>query len=134
MERWKEVFVGKIPKAVYQLQLINGEEQGLIIELSSSHTCVIIKFGIVQAMRMLDEGIVQSDIYCDNEIQKYKDNNFQNVIYEVQDGEFEKQINNIADGYGEVLNLKHYVVITQNYNIDIITEWEPIIEIKNQLG
>lgn len=134
MERWKEVFVGKIPKAVYQLQLINGEEQGLIIELSSSHTCVIIKFGIVQAMRMLDEGIVQSDIYCDNEIQKYKDNNFQNVIYEVQDGEFEKQINNIADGYGEVLNLKHYVVITQNYNIDIVTEWEPIIEIKNQLG
>ncbi len=134
MERWKEVFVGKIPKAVYQLQLINGEEQGLIIELSSSHTCVIIKFGIVQAMRMLDEGIVQSDIYCDNEIQKYKDNNFQNVIYEVQDGEFEKQINNIADGYGDVLNLKHYVVITQNYNIDIVTEWEPIIEIKNQLG
>lgn len=134
MERWKEVFVGKIPKAVYQLQLINGEEQGLIIELSSSHTCVIIKFGIIQAMRMLDEGIVQSDIYCDNEIQKYKDNNFQNVIYEVQDGEFEKQINNIADGYGEVLNLKHYVVITQNYNIDIVTEWEPIIEIKNQLG
>lgn len=102
--------------------------------MSSSHTCVIIKFGIVQAMRMLDEGIVQSDIYCDNEIQKYKDNNFQNVIYEVQDGEFEKQINNIADGYGEVLNLKHYVVITQNYNIDIVTEWEPIIEIKNQLG
>lgn len=134
MERWKEVFVGKIPKAVYQLQLINGEEQGLIIELSSSHTCVIIKFGIIQAMRMLDEGIVQSDIYCDNEIQKYKDNNFQNVIYEVQDGEFEKQINNIADGYGEVLNLKHYVVITQTYNIDIVTEWEPIIEIKNQLG
>ncbi len=131
MERWKEVFVGKIPKAVYQLQLINGEEQGLIIELSSSHTCVIIKFGIVQAVRMLDEGIVQSDLYCDNEIQKYKDNDFQNAIYEVQDGKFAKQINNISAGYGEVLNLKHYVVITQNYNIDIVTEWEPIIEIKN---
>ena len=37
--------------------------------------------------------------------------------------------NIIADGYGAVLNLKHYVVITQNYNIDIITEWEPTIEI-----
>ena len=31
--------------------------------------------------------------------------------------------------YGEALNLKHYVVITQNYNIDIVTEWEPTIEI-----
>lgn len=37
-ERWKEIFIDKIPKAVYQMQLINGEKQGLIIELSSSNT------------------------------------------------------------------------------------------------
>ena len=129
MEKWKEVFVGTIPKAVYQVQLINGEKQGLIIELSSSQTCVMINFGMVQAVRMLDEGIVQSNLYSENETQKYKDNDFQNIIYEVQDGEFAEQINQISDGYGEVLNLKHYVVITQNYNIDIITEWEPTIEI-----
>lgn len=129
MEKWKEVFVGTIPKAVYQVQLINGEKQGLTIELSSSQTCVMINFGMVQAVRMLDEGIVQSNLYSENEIQKYKDNDFQNIIYEVQDGEFAEQINQISDGYGEVLNLKHYVVITQNYNIDIVTEWEPIIEI-----
>lgn len=129
MERWKEVLAGKIPKSVYQTQLTNGEEQGLTIELLSNHTCVMIKFGIVRAVRMLDEGIVQSNLYCHDEIQKYKDNNFQNVIYEVQDGEFAKQIIQISDGYGECLNLKHYVVITQNYNIDIVTEWEPTIEI-----
>lgn len=132
MERWKEVFVGEIPKAAYQMQLINGEEQGLTIKLSSSHICVAIKFGIVQAMRMLDEGIVQSSLYCDNEIQKYKDNDFQNVIYEVQDGEFANQINKISDGYGQALDLKHYVVITQNYNVDIVTEWEPRIEMKRK--
>lgn len=129
MEIWKEVFVGTIPKAAYQVQLINGEKQGLTIELLSSQTCVMINFGMVQAVRMLDEGIVQSNLYSDNEIQKYKDNDFQNIIYEVQDGEFAEQINQISDGYGEVLNLKHYVVITQNYNIDIVTEWEPTIEI-----
>ena len=60
MEKWKEVFVGIIPKAVYQVQLINGEKQGLTIKLSSSQTCVMINFGMVQAVRMLDEGIVQS--------------------------------------------------------------------------
>lgn len=129
MERWKEVFVGTIPKAVYQMQLINGEKQGLTIELSSSHICIMINFGMVQAVRMLDEGIVQSNLYSDNEIQRYKDNDFQNIIYEVQDGEFAEQINQISNGYGEVLNLKHYVVITQNYNIDIVTEWKPTIEI-----
>lgn len=129
MEIWKEVFVGTIPKAAYQVQLINGEKQGLTIELLSSQTCVMINFGMVQAVRMLDEGIVQSNLYPENEIQKYKDNDFQNIIYEVQDGEFSEQINQISDGYGEALNLKHYVVITQNYNIDIVTEWEPTIEI-----
>lgn len=129
MEKWKEVFVGTIPKAVYQVQLINGEKQGLTIELSNSQTCIVINFGMVQAVRMLDEGIVQSNLYSDNEIQKYKDNDFQNVIYEVKDGKFAEHINEISDGYGEVLNLKHYVVITQNYNMDIVTEWEPTIEI-----
>ena len=121
--------IGIIPKAVYQVQLINGEKQGLTIKLSSSQTCVMINFGMVQAVRMLDEGIVQSNLYSENEIRKYKDNDFQNIIYEVQDGEFSEQINQISDGYGEALNLKHYVVITQNYNIDIVTEWEPTIEI-----
>ena len=129
MEKWKEVFGGIIPKAVYQVQLINGEKQGLTIKLSSSQTCVMSNFGMVQAVRMLDEGIVQSNLYSENEIRKYKDNDFRNIIYEVQDGEFSEQINQISDGYGEALNLKHYVVITQNYNIDIVTEWEPTIEI-----
>ena len=58
MERWKEVFINKIPKGVYQLQMSNGEEQGLTIELSKSNLCVWIQFGAVQAVRMLDEGIV----------------------------------------------------------------------------
>ena len=31
MEKWEEIFIGKIPKAVYQIQMLNGEKQGLII-------------------------------------------------------------------------------------------------------
>ena len=54
---------------------------------------------------------------------------FVRMTFYIKDGEFAEQINQISDGYGEVLNLKHYVVITQNYNIDIVTEWEPTIEI-----
>lgn len=111
------------------MQLINGEEQGLIIELSSASARVMIKFGVVHAVRMLDEGIVQRDLYSDSEIKSYKEDGFSNVIYEVQEGEFGKQINQIVDGYGEYLNLRHYVVITQNYNVDIITECEPTVEI-----
>lgn len=129
MEKWEEIFTGKIPKAVYQMQLINGERQGLTIELLSADVCVMIKFGVVQAVRMLDEGIVQSGLYSESEIKRYKEDSFSNVIYEVQQGEFAKQINQVSSGYGKVLNLKHYVVITQNYNVDIVTEWEPTVKV-----
>ncbi len=129
MEKWREVFVGKIPQEKYQIQIVNGEKHGLIIELYSNHLCIIIKFGVVQAIRMLDEGIVQNNLYSEHEIKRYKDDNFRNVIYEIQEGEFGKQISEISNGYADYLELKHYIVITQNYNIDIVTEWEPIIEI-----
>lgn len=129
MERWKEVFVGVISQGNYQTQITNGEDKGLVIELRSNSNNIVLNFGVVQAIRMLDEGIVQKELYSDSEIERFKKDGFKNVIYEVVDGEFSKQIENIADGYWETLDTKHYVMITQNYNIDIVTEWEPEIEV-----
>lgn len=129
MEKWKEVFVGIIPQGNYQTQITNGEDKGLVIELRSNNNNIVLNFGVVQAVRMLDEGIVQKELYSDSEVEHFKKDGFKNVIYEVVDGEFSKQIENIADGYWEILDMRHYVVITQNYNIDIITEWEPKIEV-----
>lgn len=129
MENWKEVFVGIIPQENYQTQIANGEDKGLILELKSNSNHVILNFGVVQAIRMLDEGIVQKELYSYSGLEKLKKDGFKNVIYEVIGGEFAKQIQSISDGYWETLDAKHYVVITQNYNIDIITEWEPKINI-----
>lgn len=129
MENWNEIFAGIIPQDNYQTQITNGEDKGLVLELKSNNNHVILNFGVVQAIRMLDEGIVQKELYSYNELEKFKKDGFKNVIYEVTGGEFAKQIQNISDGYLETLNAKHYVVITQNYNIDIITEWEPEINI-----
>lgn len=129
MEKWKEVFAEKVPKGVYEIQMINGEKQGLVIELSNHNNKIYLRFGAVFAVRMLDEGMVQSGLYSHSEIAKFKEKNFANVIYEVEEGQFKKQINEISDGYGEILSLKHYVVITQNFNVDVVTQWEPIIEV-----
>lgn len=129
MEKWKEVFVGIIPQESYQTQITNGEDKGLVIELRSNNNNIILNFGVVQAVRMLDEGIVQKELYSENEVEKFKKDGFKNIIYEVIDGEFSKQIEIVADGYWETLETKHYIIITENYNIDIITEWEPEINI-----
>ena len=129
MEKWKEVFAGTIPQGKYQTQITNGEDKGLVIELRSKNNNVVLNFGVVQAVRILDEGIVQNELYSDSEVENFKEEGFKNVIYEVVDGGFSKQIENIADGYWETLDTKHYVVITQNYNIDIITEWAPEVNV-----
>ncbi len=78
---------------------------------------------------MLDEGIVQDGLYSDKEIEKYKKQDFENVIYELTDGGFEKTIRKISAGIIDLLESKHYVVITRNFNIDIITEWEPELKV-----
>lgn len=132
MEKWEEIYKGKIPKDKYKVQITNSEERGLIIELRGIQYQAIIKFGAVQAIRMLDEGIVQDGMYSDKEIEKYRKQDFENVIYELTDGEFEKTIRKISAGIIDLLESKHYVVITRNFNIDIITEWEPELNVYSE--
>ena len=76
MEVWKEVYKGMIPKDAYKTWITNSEEGGLDIELRGSTYHVTIKFGNVSAIRILDEGIVQEGVYSDEEISKYKKDNF----------------------------------------------------------
>ena len=131
MEYWKEIFKDMIQEDYYEVKLINGEEYGLIIKFQGKYNAFSVKFGEVKAVRMIDEGIVQTDIYSENEVQKYKKEKFKNMIYEVVGGQFKDEIKSISEGYLDVMDVKHYVIVTMNYNIDIISEGEPEIEIKS---
>ncbi|RHR42330.1 hypothetical protein DWX14_12835 [Clostridiaceae bacterium AF18-31LB] len=129
MEIWQAVFPDIIPKENYQTQLSNGRFQGLILKLKGRFHCVVLKFGIVQTIRILDEGIVQNDLYSCSNLSNLKSEGFKDIIYEVIDGEFGKQIQNISCGYYDTLEERHYVIITNDYNIDVVTEWQPEITI-----
>ena len=129
MEIWQAVFPDIIPKENYQTQLSNGRFQGLILKLKGRFHCVVLKFGIVQAIRILDEGIVQNDLYSCSSLSNLKSEGFKDIIYEVIDGEFGKKIQNISCGYYDTLEERHYVIITNDYNIDVVTEWQPEITI-----
>ena len=97
----------------------------LAMNFTAAILFVIANLGLPTVLaRMIDEGIVQTDIYSENEVQKYKKEKFKNMIYEVVGGQFKDEIKSIADGYLDV-------IVTMNYNIDIISEEEPEIEIKS---
>ena len=125
MEKWKEYFKGKIPKAMYETNIKFGEKTGLIIELLNDDVIITIEFGNIISFRVLEEGYVQTDIYCKEEIEKYKQSNFENIIYIVEEGKYANEIKKITDGYMDIIDYYHFIIITQNYNIDIITEYLP---------
>ena len=101
-------------RALFGKQHHNGEEKGLIAELKGRNNKLCLRFGSVKAVRMIDEGIVQVDIYSENEVQKYKKGRFKNVIYEIVGGRFKDEITSIADGYLNVMDVKHYIIVTMN--------------------
>ena len=131
MEKWTEVFKEVIPIGNYQVSLNNGETKGLYIELESFTYKVAINFGDSSAVRMIEEGtLLNNGPYSEQELLKYKPNNFSNTIYRVEDGQFGNYIKDKCRDVYEYLDYKHYLIITLNYCIDIVTQWEPEIEVK----
>jgi hypothetical protein len=133
MEHWVEIYKNIIPAGNYQSLVQNGEESGLLIKLENDDYIVNINFGIVSALRMLDEGIVLNSLFSDEEIMGYKNNNFSNVIYKIVDGELDNFIKKISNGQNDFYDLKHYIIITINYNIEVMSMWEPNIIVKEKL-
>lgn len=127
MSKWKEVFKNVIPFDDYEVKLINGEENGLIVELKSINRKVILDFGIARAVRILDEGIIFEGAYSDKEVEKFKKSNFKNIIYQAENEEFGNEIKYICGDFLKAFSFRHYIVITINYSIDIITEYTPEI-------
>ena len=128
IEKWKKVFENKIPKSQYEMLLQSGEEEGLLIRLISRKNNVLLKFGAVSAFRMLEEGIALNGLFNDEQLKQFRDTGFDNVIYQVTGGNFDTLIQQIGGGLYEYLNMKHYVIITKNYIVEVITEWEPEIQ------
>lgn len=131
MESWVEVFAGKIPKDKYELLLQNGEREGLVITLTSPRRQVSIAFGAVSAVRMLDEGVALDDLFDEDQIAAFRAGGFDNTIYQVVGGEFDRFVKRAAGELYDCLPFKHYVIITLNFIVDVITQWEPDITVSN---
>ena len=87
------------------------------IELFNNKQRVILDFGNIISLRVIDEGYVQKDIYNYAEIKQYKQEKFANVLYRVEGGEYLSEIREISGGYAEAMGSLHFVIITQNYNM-----------------
>ena len=123
MEVWKEYRKGEIPKGNYKVKVICGDSNFLIIELRSKENRLILDFGITDAVRIFDRRLVDLDMY--ENIEGLKEDNFSNVIYEVEDGKYLEDIKLYSGGNFNEYTIKQFTIVTENLYIDVIYEWEP---------
>ncbi|WP_086312653.1 hypothetical protein A5821_000262 [Enterococcus sp. 7F3_DIV0205] len=132
MEKWINRFSDVIPYDAYDyfVNIRSGEEAGLVVELEykkDSTKKVIIDFGSTEAMRIVEEGLYLTGVFRDEEIGKYKEKKFESVIYEIEDGEFGNFIKNTSAGLYDHFQLKHFIIVTANFVIEVINSTDPEI-------
>lgn len=128
-ETWHEAFPGAIPQDTYTLHLLHGERQGLTVLLEGNSHNVTLTFGNVQAANILDEGVQLGGPGITNHTQ-LRSSNFAATLYLVENGCYTAHIKSLmsSDLY-EALHLRQYVLVTLNYVVEIVTGFEPTIQV-----
>jgi len=130
MEKWSKVFESIIPLGVYQSSIIYNNQVGLCIRLENSFNVVNINFNSVTSFRILDEGIILGGLFNEKEITLLKEDHFSNSIYQINGGEYSEFIKKVGKELYEFLGLKHYIIVTENTIIEVITKWNPEIDLE----
>ena len=133
-EEWLDIYAGQIPIEKYFVQVNNGEENGLVINLTGKEHQVSICFGVIHAVQMLDEGIELnlSDTrelgasFFEIRVQK-----FSSTLYLLRNGWFSQYIQTLmGEELFDALGCREYCIITENYSIYVVSSYEPEITVR----
>lgn len=131
MENWKEYQKGIIPNDEYLGRVVYQEGMKPVIELDplsiKDITSINIEFNQVYSIRVFEEHSAVWKIF--EESLKFDDNHYENVIYEIENGDYTNDIKNAAGENLYGITIKQYVVFTLNYYFEIVTDSEPTIKI-----
>ena len=130
MENWKIYREDEIPKDVYIGDFSYVEDNNPVIKLENWYNGRIInyikiEFNQVYSVRVFEEGKALNKIFED--IIKFKPDRRKNVIYEVEDGDYAKEVRKIVGKKLIGTKIYQYVIMTENYFFEIVTASEPVI-------
>ncbi len=131
-EIWVDAFSGRVPKQDYTVKLEHGES-GLRVTLDGNTYRVFLNFGSVDAMQMLEEGVdlnPPEGYELSPSFWAQHQGHFASTIYRIKNGSFSRRMRTIM---GEVLfdavERREYHIVTLNYSISILSQWEPEITV-----
>ena len=130
MENWKIYREDEIPKDVYIGDISYAEDNNPVIKLENWHNGRIInyiklEFKNMYSVRAFEEGKALNKIFED--IMKFKPDRRKNVIYEVEDGDYAKEVRKIVGRKLIGTKIYQYVIMTENFFFEIVTASEPVI-------
>lgn len=130
MENWKIYREDEIPKDVYIGDISYAEDNNPVIKLENWHNGRIInyiklEFKNMYSVRVFEEGMALNKIFED--IMKFKPDRRKNVIYEVEDGDYAKEVRKIVGRKLIGTKIYQYVIMTENFFFEIVTASEPVI-------
>ena len=130
MENWKIYREDEIPKDVYIGNISYVEDNNPVIKLENWHNGRIInyiklEFKNMYSVRVFEEGMALNKIFED--IMKFKPDRRKNVIYEVEDGDYAKEVRKIVGRKLIGTKIYQYVIMTENFFFEIVTASEPVI-------
>ncbi|MBQ7230561.1 MAG: hypothetical protein IJX04_06650 [Oscillospiraceae bacterium] len=114
------------------MQLIQGEEKGLVIHLYGQHSHVTLDFGIAQAVNILDEGVQLAPPpgVCFQNQKELHQSGFPDTLYHVENGAYAAYIQAcMSHELYEAMDLRQFNLVTLNYVVEIICFDEPTITV-----
>ena len=110
MEKWKEYRKGIIPKYQYAGKISYKEGMKPVIDLQSWYrgentNYVKIEFNQALSVRVFEEHSAVWDVF--NESELFWEDNYSNVIYEVEDGDYVKDLKKAARGKLDKVRIYH---------------------------
>lgn len=122
MEKWIDVFYGIIPQDIYIVEIKWGRQA--MISLIGKKNNVKIEFEGTPIIHCMDESDMLGDGYNEEEIERLKKCQYKNTIYKIINGEFKRYIQHKFNGTD---NYDSYIIVTENYFIEIMTDSKIII-------
>ena len=130
-EQWVEVNRGMIPAGEYLMRLQYGDYSNLMVVLDDDNFEITLDFRGDISFHCADESKWLLLPYDKAAYGYYLKKKFDNVIYRIYNGKYQTFTKKYVGQVFQEVELIHYIIITMNYYLEIITPAPIDVRVKN---
>jgi len=126
MEQWQQYLSEKIKNDDYEVYEISRNEHGTSIKLTGLVNDLHLHFDFVDSLRFTDEGRRIATYNDVEKLQEYRETFKGNPFFIIKNSAYIEWLN--IESVGFIGKVNHFVIVTRNDIVDIISSEPPRIE------